>query len=488
MTDYETCEADMDAISTDNPAVESAVSISGETDEMLDQLSPIELDRMRLEKLAPRPNSLEDTGLDQAFLIDLLSKHLLEGGVLTLADLTDRLCLTGPVVRSLLEFMRAEARIEVRGVAREGSSANLRYALTDLGRLSAQDAMSRSGYIGPAPVPLADYIETVQAQSVHGVDVRAEDMDEVFSDVVLRDELRDKIGPALNSGRAIFIYGHAGTGKTYISQKLVRLFPDKTLLPFAIAIDEIVVEVYDPILHRKADLNIASPNIMLGDGHDPRYICCERPRIVAGGELTADMLEVRYDPSTRRYQAPLQLKANNGIFIIDDMGRQRVAPETVFNRWIVPMEEKIDYLSLGSGRHFSVPFDVILLFSTNLDPNDIADEAFLRRIGYKIKFPTLKPDEYEQIWNNFCAEAEITCDEDALKYTVTALHGTNNVPLLACHPRDLLSMAAEMSVYHGGGRHVTKESMQEAWENYFVLNKPDSYVRPMSSRDEGMQS
>jgi hypothetical protein len=481
MTDRDTCE-----IEANEPAAESAGASAAAVPQA--ELSPLDMERMRLEELAPRPNTVADTGLDEAFLVELVSKHLLEGGILTLADLSSRLALSGPIVRSLLEFMRAEARIEVRGVARDGSSANLRYALTDLGRASAQDAMSRSGYVGAAPVPLDAYIETVTAQTVHGVDVRSEDMNKVFADIVLRDELRDQIGPALNSGRAIFIYGHAGTGKTFISQKLVRLFPDKTLVPYSIAIGETVVEVYDPVLHKKADLNIASPNIMLGDGHDPRYACCERPRIVAGGELTADMLEIKYDASTRRYQAPMQLKANNGIFIIDDMGRQRVAPETVFNRWIVPLEEKIDYLSLGSGRHFSVPFDVILLFSTNLHPTDIADEAFLRRIGYKIKFPMLEPAEYEEIWNNFIKENNISVDDDALEYTVRYLHRTNGVPLLPCHPRDLLSMAAEMSVYHGGSRHVTKESMQMAWDNYFVLSKPDNYVRPSPSGDGGTQS
>ena len=488
MMDTELCEIEHDESMPGTTASAGDDSAPVQSSTVQAEMSPADSERVRLEALAPRPNKLEETGLDQTFLVDLVSKHLLDGGILTLADLSDRLALAGPVVRSLLEFMRAEARIEVRGVARDGSSANLRYALTDLGRAGAQNAMSRSGYVGPAPVPLADYIETVKAQTVHGVDVRSTDMDRVFADIVLRDELRDKIGPALNSGRAIFIYGHAGTGKTYISQKLVRLFPDLTLVPYAISINETVVEVYDPVLHRKADLNIASPNVMLGDGHDPRYACCERPRIIAGGELTADMLEVRYDANTRRYQAPMQLKANNGIFIIDDMGRQRVAPETVFNRWIVPMEEKVDYLSLGSGRHFSVPFDVILLFSTNLDPTDIADEAFLRRIGYKIKFPTLEPDEYETIWNDFCREADITCADDTLSYTIRDLHEAHDVPLLPCHPRDLLSMAAEMSVYGGGGRHVTKESMQQAWANYFVLSKPDDYVRPSPSGDGGIQS
>ena len=288
--------------------------------------------------------------------------------------------------------------------------------------------------------------------------VTAADMQKAFAGVVMRDEIRDQLGPALNSGRAIFIYGHAGTGKTYITQQLVRLFPDETLMPYAIAINENVVEVFDPLLHRMVDLGIATPNIMLGRGHDPRYACCARPAVVSGGELTADMLDVHYDAATRRYQAPLQLKANNGIFIIDDMGRQRIAPEAVFNRWIVPLEEKNDYLTLGAGQHFSVPFDVVLVFSTNLHPTDIADEAFLRRIGYKIEFPTLTPCRVPANLGRLLRKQGHPVDNDVFDYVVNDLHKIDEVPLLPCHPRDLLSIAAERSAYEGHNR-INRDAM-----------------------------
>ena len=434
----------------------------------------------RLEQLAKRPTTVEETGLSETFLSELVGKHLLDGGVLTLSDLTDRLALTGPILEEILDFMRAEAKVEIRGMAADGSVANLRYALTDRGREAAQDAMLRSGYVGPAPVPLADYVKVAEAQTVHGQNVNAEDMKRAFANVVLRDEIRDKVGPALNSGRAIFIYGHAGTGKTYITQQLVNLFPSETLVPYAISVNETVVEVFDPVLHRMADMDVGTSSIMLRRGHDPRYACCKRPAVVSGGELTADMLDIHYDPSTRRYQAPLQLKANNGVFIIDDMGRQRIAPETVFNRWIVPLEEKKDYLTLGAGRHFSVPFDVVLIFSTNLHPTDIADEAFLRRIGYKIEFPTLTPNEYRQIWNDFCEQSEIDVEEGVFEYAVNGLHKVDEVPLLPCHPRDLLSIAADWSAYEGHARTITREAMAWAWKNYFVLtrNNTDAWHSP----------
>ena len=368
----------------------------------------------RLQKLAPRPTRLEETGLRETFVADLLAKHLLQGGVLTMGELTTRLALAGSIVESVLNFMRKEARIEVRGPASGDTAASLRYALTERGRTSAQDAMLRSGYVGPAPIPLAHYKEMVRAQTVHDRSVTQQMMNTAFADVVVREEILNQLGPSLNSGRAIFIYGPAGTGKTYLTQRMSRVFPQTTLIPHAVTINEAVIEIFDPALHHPQELSLPNPNIMLEQGFDPRYVACHRPVIISGGELTADMLDVRYDTDSRMFQAPLQLKANNGIFIIDDMGRQRVAPETVFNRWIVPLEEKRDYLSLGAGQHFSVPFDVVLVFSTNLHPTDLADEAFLRRIGYKIEFHHLWAEEYRRIWTQVCAEHGITCDDGVL--------------------------------------------------------------------------
>lgn len=435
----------------------------------------------RLEKLAPRPSTLEATGLSESFLTDLVAKHLLDGGVLDLARMVERLALAGPIIESILNFMRKEALIEVRGRSTDGSAGNLRYALTDRGRSSALDAMLRSGYVGPAPVPLELYNSIARAQTIHKRDVTQTDMDTAFQGIVLRDDLRDQLGPALNSGRAIFIYGHAGTGKTFITQKLTRLFPDMTLVPYAISVNETVVEVFDPVLHRPVDTGIEGPSLMLGIGPDPRFVCCDRPEVISGGELTADMLEVYYNHDTKQYQAPLQLKANNGVFIIDDMGRQRISPEEVFNRWIVPMEEKRDYLTLGAGRHFSVPFDVVLVFSTNLHPMDIADEAFLRRIGYKIEFTPLEVREYHAIWQQFCEQNSITCAPDTFEYTVKYLHAHHKVPMLPCHPRDLLSMAADHAAYEGQSRHVTAEGMRWAWKNYFVLSEPGTDARTTPS-------
>jgi hypothetical protein len=247
------------------------------------------------------------------------------------------------------------------------------------------------------------------------------------------------------------------------------LFRDRTLIPHAIAINETVVEVFDPIVHRAIDAKGGGP-LMIDSGHDPRYVCCERPFILAGGELTTDMLEIRYDGATRIYQPPLQLKANNGMLMIDDMGRQKSPPEAIFNRWIVPMEEKRDYLSLGGGRHFSVPFDVVLVFSTNMNPLDLADEAFLRRIGYKIEFDYLSAQQYRRIWQDVCSEYGIVYDPELVDF-VTDLHKTRSVGLLPCHPRDLLGMACDLATYLDQPRVLTKTQLQWAWNNYFVSLK-----------------
>lgn len=448
-----------------------AISGFSSSDLRLDQLG-----QAKISRLAPRPTRLQDTGLSEGFLADLIAKHLLNAGALSIVELSSRMALAGSIIEGILNFMRGEARIEVK--PRSGHQQSLAYSLTEAGRVSALDAMMRSGYLGPAPVPLKHYARVVRTQTIHGRSVAKATMHAAFDDVVIDSELLDRLGPSLNSGRAIFLYGAAGTGKTYISQKLTRLFFDVTLVPHAIAIDESVVQVFDHQLHKVISYDPGDEQLMLDRGHDPRFNVCERPVAVSGGELTSEMLEIRHDPSTRLYEAPLQLKANNGIFIIDDLGRQRIEPAALFNRWIVPLEEKRDYLDLGHGKHFSVPFDVVLIFSTNIHPLELADEAFLRRIGYKIEFKPLSRELYTQIWDDTCRELRVVCEPDILNFVIDHLHATNYVPLLPCHPRDLLAMAVDHSVYSGGSKRVSESHIQWAWDNYFV--GVEDYADPTS--------
>jgi hypothetical protein len=227
------------------------------------------------------------------------------------------------------------------------------------------------------------------------------------------------------------------------------------------------VQVFDPLLH-KAVRTGETQSLMLESGHDPRYAACERPVVITGGELTLDLLDVRYDASTRQYAAPLQLKANNGMFVLDDLGRQKASPDQVLNRWIVPMSERRDYHSLGSGRHFVTPFDVVLVFSSNLHPLELTDEAFLRRIGHKIYCGYVSREGYEQIWEGVCDERDVAFDADIVRFVVDELHGKHNMPLLPCHPTDLIGIALDKAAYVGKPNELTPELMNWAWDTYFV--------------------
>jgi hypothetical protein len=428
--------------------------------------APGDLEARRIAERAPRPTTLAQTGLSITFLADLLAKHLANSGVLAFSQLIERLALAGPIVEQLLLWMRKEGRVEVR--ARAGTEGELRFGLTERGRSDALDAMMRGGYLGPAPVVLKDYVAMVRQQSIHDSRITRESMSEAFRGVVVSDALLDQLGPALNSGRAIFVYGGAGTGKTFLAKRMAHALQGLVLVPRAIAVNETVIQVFDPLSHLEAELSDGPSPLMLEHGFDPRYALCERPIVCSGGELTAEMLEVHCDATTREYNAPLQLKANNGMLLIDDLGRQRIQPEVLFNRWIVPMEEKRDFLTAGPGQHFMVPFDVVLVFSTNLDPQELADDAFLRRIGYKISFKPVSVEQYEQIWADVCAQRSLRCERGVVDYVVRELHAGRGVPLLPCHPRDLLGMAVDRLTYTGAERVITPETLLWAWDNYFV--------------------
>lgn len=431
----------------------------------------------RLARLAPRPTGVAETGLSLTFLADLLAKHLATAGVLATSQLIERLALSGPVLGEVLNFLRAEGRIEVR--ARLGRDTELRYGLTDKGSVEATAALGRSGYVGPAPVPLADYVALVGKQSVHARVVTRAAVQRVFDGIVISSELLDCLGPALNSHRAIFMYGQAGTGKTFIARRLARALDGIVLVPHAIAVGETVMEVFDSICHLQVSLQDSPDPTRLEEGFDPRYVPCERPVVFTGGELSADMLEVQCDAATRTFSAPIQLKANNGFLLIDDLGRQRVEPVVLFNRWIVPMDKRRDSLTAGKGQHFEVPFDLMLVFSTNLQPSEIADEAFLRRLGYKIEFTPITATEYRRIWQQVCDEQRLQCDPRLVDFTIDVLHGASGTPLLPCQPRDLLGMAGDRVAYLGGALDET--ALRWAWNNYFLHKGANEFRRAGST-------
>lgn len=415
-------------------------------------------------RLAPRPGTVDDTGLGERLLGELLVRHLHAGGTQNVAALAARTSLCGPVLHELLTGLRRDGRVQVNAV--RGGDGALNYALTERGRVSALDSLQRDGYTGPAPVPLEAWTRIVRAQSVRHLRVTRERVHFAFADTVVDPDTLDRLGPAVGSGRALFVHGPPGTGKTYLTQRLSRLFDDTVLVPHAIAVDECIVQVLDPALHHITAPN--APDPMLNRGHDPRYVRCRRPVVITGGELSADMLEVHHDPVQRLHRAPLHLMASNGLLILDDLGRQRVAPQQVLNRWIGPMEEGHDHLLLANGAHFTVPFDLVLVFSTNLAPAELADDAFLRRIGHKIGFGPLSEPAYEAIWDRTCAELGVADDDALCRHAIDALHTAHGVPLLPCHPRDLIAMVADRARYLDEAPRLTREALRTAWDSYFV--------------------
>jgi predicted ATPase with chaperone activity len=415
--------------------------------------------------IVPRPRTIAETGLTFDFIAALICKHLHMGGIADLPQLSENIALPGNILETVLDGLRKLNQVEI--LAASVSSKGSRYALTDKGVAEALNALSRSGYAGPAPVPIDQYRKVVHAQSVHHSKITRTNVHEAFQDTIIDPMILDQLGPALHSGRAIMIYGLPGTGKTFICKRLARLLGESVFIPHAISIGESVVQVFDPVIHKPVNAKSGAGSVIMKEGHDPRYTECLRPVTVSGGELTLDMLEIDHDKNTRLSQAPLQLKANNGMYLIDDLGRQRVHPVDLFNRWIVPLEESHDYLSLDTGKRVQFPFDVILIFSANINPVDLADEAFLRRLGYKIKFAPSTPERYVDIWHLYVKDLGLSCKDDLVKELLDRYRKENR-PLLPCHPRDLLGIVRDQCEYEGATPEVTPERLAIAWNTYFI--------------------
>ncbi|MDD1624469.1 MAG: hypothetical protein LUO94_06860 [Methylococcaceae bacterium] len=414
---------------------------------------------------APRPRNIEETGLTPDFIAAFICKYLYANGTADLHQLSENLALSGNILEIVLDELRKQHHVEI--LAASLDSKGLRYALTDKGLAEALIALTKSGYSGHAPVPVEQYRTVVKAQSMQHCKITRPNVYKAFQDTTIDQRLLDQLGPAMHSGRAVMIYGLPGTGKTYICKRLTRLLGESILIPYAISVGESVVQIFDPAIHTPVNKNTDSANYDLQQGTDPRFIECLRPIAISGGELTLDMLETHHDKNTRLSQAPLQLKANNGMYIIDDLGRQLVRPIDLFNRWVVPMEEKHDYLSLDTGKRVKIPFDVILIFSANINPIELADEAFLRRLGYKIKFAPVNKMQYVEIWHLYARDLHLSCP-DSLLDEVFGRYQKENRPLLPCHPRDLLGIVRDQCEYEGDAGIATSERLRIAWDTYFI--------------------
>ncbi|HSD44724.1 MAG TPA: ATP-binding protein [Burkholderiales bacterium] len=425
---------------------------------------PLEWHRSPLPSM---PQRVEDTGLDFSFLVELLAKVLYVRGQLRLPDLGAHVKLPPGVLEPLLTFMRTERLCEmVRRGETEGAMA---YNLTDLGRSRAQDFLQRSQYAGPAPVNLKAYVSQVEKQSIVDMGVTRQKLNQAFSGIVIKEQLLNQFGAAMNSGRAIFVYGPAGSGKTYIAERLVGLLSGGVAIPYAIEVDNEVIQVFDPVVHEPVAVQGSKPSVLdRGRSDDDRWVLCRRPVVLTGAELTLAMVDLEFDHKARFYQAPPQVKANNGLFIVDDLGRQLVSPQDLMNRWIVPLDRRVDYLALHTGKKFQIPFDVIVVFSSNIQPSKLADEAFLRRLGYKIFVGPLDETEYRAIFMQVCAQTRIAFAEDGYRYVLEELHGKNGKPLLACHPRDILCQVRDIARFNGVPPELSQKLLTWAWDNYFA--------------------
>ncbi len=413
------------------------------------------------------PQRVEDSGLDFFFLLELVVKHLAVGGQLRLPELSARTKLPFGVLESILGFMRSERLCEV--VRRGETEGAMAYSLTDLGRDRGRDFLERSQYAGPAPVSLDAYVKQIRSQSVVDMGVTRETLRNAFSGVVVSEHLLDQFGAAMNSGRAIFVYGPAGSGKTYISERLAGLLTGDVAVPYAMVVDNEVIQIFDPVVHEPVEPAAAPGKLLdLGQRDDARWQLCRRPVVLTGAELTLQMVDLEFDDKARFYQAPPQVKANNGLFIVDDLGRQLVKPQDLMNRWIVPLDRRVDYLALHTGKKFQVPFDVIVVFSSNMPPSKLADDAFLRRLGYKIYVGPLPEAEYQGIFRQVCDDLKVPFTDAGYRYLLQSHHERTKTPLLACLPRDIVRQVRDIARFDGVAPELSPRLLDWAWNNYFT--------------------
>ena len=403
------------------------------------------------------PQTFAELGVSESLVMDLVLRRMMIEGHCSLSSLSRALRLSIPIVDLIFKHMRQQQYVEIKGML----GNDYQFTLSQAGKQLAGERFQVSQYAGACPVSLKEYQAATKTQQAR-VQVDRSILRKAFSDLVVSDRMLDQLGPAIISQTSIFVYGPTGNGKTSLAERMLRVYDDGVMIPHAIEVDNQVISLYDPVVHQPLDSD--------DEDLDPRFILCKRPCIVVGGELIPSMLELRLDEASGIYAAPLQMKANNGILIIDDFGRQLMSPRDLLNRWIVPLDRRVDYLTLRYGVKFQIPFESMVVFSTNLDPSDLADEAFLRRIHNKIFVDAVDPAAFDQIFNRVVQAKNIKAEPDSAEYLRKLCLREGRTELRACYPGDICNILNAIGRYEGRPPIMTKPELERATSLYFAKN------------------
>ncbi len=409
------------------------------------------------------PSSLSDTGLPISLIESLIVKRLSNIGVSSGRQLANDLCLPFTILEELFQTLRVRKFIVHKGSA---PLNDYNYSLTEQGRDRAIIYNQSCSYVGPAPVPLMDYVLSVEAQTIRAESPKRTQLRNAFRDISINETLFESLGPAINSGAGLFLYGEPGNGKSTLAQRITQCFGQEIWIPNAIYEDGQIIKLYDAAYHHRAQDN--GDSLMSAFAFDRRWVKVKRPTVVVGGEMTMDSLEIRHDPVSNVSEASLQMKSNCGCLLIDDFGRQRVEPEELLNRWIVPLENRIDFLQLSTGKKIQVPFEQLIIFSTNLEPSQLVDEAFMRRIPYKIEIADPSVKEFHLLFRIYCEKFNCEYDENAVDYLLKTHYIPQNRRMRRCHPRDLLSQIRNFCVYNDIPMEIRTEYFDRIVKSYFT--------------------
>ncbi len=410
------------------------------------------------------PTSIQETGLPLSMIESLLIKRLAVVGMSSGRQLANDLCIPFASLEKLFQHLRARQMIVHKGSAPLNDYS---YALTENGRDRADVANQACSYVGPAPVPLIDYVLSAEAQTIRAESPKRADLRAAFKDISINESLFESLGPAINSGAGLFLYGEPGNGKSTLAQRITQCFGHEIWVPHAIYEDGQIIKFYDAAYHIKTQDD--SDSLIHEAAYDKRWVKIRRPTVVVGGELTMDSLEIRHDAQSNVSEASLQMKSNCGCLLVDDFGRQRIEPTELLNRWIVPLESRIDFLQLASGKKIQVPFEQLIIFSTNLEPSDLVDDAFLRRIPYKIEIGDPSPKEFHVLFQIYCEKFECVYLPEVVDYLINTHFIQAKRRMRRCHPRDLLSQIRNFCVYNELPMEIRNEYFDRVVKSYFTI-------------------